>query len=68
MIDHLRWGQRLKILGGQTCKLDQRTAASRTPIGHGLFSKHCPAMAANPFHYQILPDWSFTAPNASPGT
>jgi hypothetical protein len=25
-------------------------------------------MAANPFHYQILPDWSFTAPNASPGT
>lgn len=48
--------------------LNQRPAAGRTPIRDGLFGKHRPAMAANPFHSQILPDWSCIAPNRSPTT
>ena len=36
--------------------LNQRTAASRTPIRHGLFGQHGPAMTANLFHSKILPD------------
>jgi len=47
---HLRWGQRWMILYGKSGSLDQRPAAGRTPIRHGLFAEHRPALAANPFH------------------
>ena len=50
MIDHLRWGQSLKILAGKSGPFDQRPAAGRTPIRHGLFAKHRPALTADPFH------------------
>jgi Cof subfamily protein (haloacid dehalogenase superfamily) len=62
---HLRWGQRWVILDWKSGSLQQRPAASRTPIRLSLFGKHRPAIAANPFHSQILPDCSATAPNAS---
>jgi hypothetical protein len=51
---HLRWGQRWMILDAKSGPLDQRSAASRTPIRHGFFAEHRPALAANPFHaFQI---------------
>jgi hypothetical protein len=33
MIDHLRWGQSLKILDRESGPLDQRPSARRTPVG-----------------------------------
>ena len=37
-------------VGRQAPPLHQGPAAGRTPIRHGLFVEHCPALAANPLH------------------
>ena len=42
------------ILDRQSCPLDQRPATGRTPVRNGLFAKHRPAIAANPFHNHEL--------------
>jgi hypothetical protein len=50
MIDHLRWGQRWKILGRESSPFDQRATAGGTPVGHSLFVEDCVAVAADAFH------------------
>jgi hypothetical protein len=59
MIDHLRWGQSLKILAGESGPLDQRPAARWTPVRVGLQTQHGMALAAKALHtsqdYRIGP-------------
>ena len=55
---HLRWGQRWMILAGESGSLNQCPAAGRTPIRHGLFAEHRPALAANPFHTSKITGFS----------
>ena len=58
MIDLLRRGRTLGVFNGQAGTLDQCPAASRAPVGGGLFGEHGVAMAANAFHTQKLTGWN----------
>lgn len=40
----------------QACLFHQRPAACGTPVPHNFLPDHCPALAANAFHTQRLPD------------